>query len=166
MSQLSSNGGDLLYIILAKTMPTMQIHNTYIYFCMKETWDHVSVDQLWANCIMGWMPVANRGPQSLTGISTTHCCVERPNLIYTYKPTHIINLLTTLFPASTSGCHYPCVWVGIGSASHPVPCYFSRYPEPFLCSSPEWHHPRQQPQYSNGSHPPKTDSTQSCSHHL
>ena len=40
------------------------------HFCIKETWEHVSVHwqhgkyQLWANCFMRWMPVLNQGFQN------------------------------------------------------------------------------------------------------
>ena len=52
---------------------------------MKETWEHVSVHwqqgkyQLWANCFMRWMPLLNRGPQSLRDTPRPHCCSQRPN---------------------------------------------------------------------------------------
>ena len=42
----------------------------WVYFCMTETWEHISVHwqqgkyQIWANCFMCWMPAANPGPQS------------------------------------------------------------------------------------------------------
>ena len=51
----------------------MHIYN----FCMKDIWEHVSVHywqgkfQLWANCFMCLIPVANCGPRSLRDTSST-----------------------------------------------------------------------------------------------
>ena len=55
------------------------------YLCIGETLKHISVhwreheNQLGANWFVCWMPIANRGFHGITGISTTHCCVECAN---------------------------------------------------------------------------------------
>ena len=52
---------------------------------LEGTWEHVSVHwyqveyQLWTNCFMCWMPVANSGPKFSGNSTTTAVWSERPN---------------------------------------------------------------------------------------
>ena len=72
---LSSLSLSLLQLLLSLLLFVWGIHER------KSPWVHWQWGkfQLWANCFMYWRPIANHWPQSLTGNSATHHCVERAN---------------------------------------------------------------------------------------
>ena len=80
VAQVGTMGQFHEFMKIAQAGPTWQI-------LLQGTWEHVSVPwyqveyQLWANCFMCWMPVANSGPKFSGNSTTTVAAVlsERPN---------------------------------------------------------------------------------------